>query len=221
MEAKKTTPLYGRVLSPVTRPFPNFDFSFIKPVRQRAVELLNLKPGDRVLDAGCGPGGSFPFLVSAVGASGKVVGVEISHEVSLNARKRIARNRWENVEVIEAAAQKVDLTGTFDGLLMFAAADVYASEEALENILPYLKSDARVAAFGAKFSRNYLARIFNPFLQLLFKLSFSTTPRPDYEPWRLLAKYVEGLEVREYFFGLMFLASASVTKNRNMPYRDN
>lgn len=122
-----------RVLSWVTRSFPDFDFSFIKPVRQRAVELLNLKPGDRVLDVGCGPGGSFPFLGPAVGSSGKVVGVEISREVSFNARKRIARNRWENVEVIEAAAQEVHLTGTFDGLLMFAAAD--ASEEALENIL--------------------------------------------------------------------------------------
>ena len=49
---------------------------------------------------GCGPGGSFPFLVQAVGASGKVVGVEISPEVSFIARKRIARNRWENVEVL-------------------------------------------------------------------------------------------------------------------------
>ena len=74
------------VKSLAIRHFPDFDFSFIKPVRQRAVELLNLKPGDRVLDVGCGPGGSFPFLVPAVGSSGKVVGVEISPEVSFNAR---------------------------------------------------------------------------------------------------------------------------------------
>jgi SAM-dependent methyltransferase len=159
MEEKKAAPRYVRVASWVTRLFPDFDFSFIKPVRQRAVELLKLKPGDRVLDVGCGPGGSFPFLVPAVGSSGKVVGVEISPELSLNAKQRIARNRWENVEVIEAAAQEVHLTGTFDGLLMFAAADVYASEEALENILPHVKGDARVAAFGAKFSSNYLARL--------------------------------------------------------------
>lgn len=152
-----------------------------------------------------------PFLVSTVGPSGKVVGVEISPDISVNARKRIARNKWKNVEVIEAAAQEVHLTGTFDGLLMFAAADVYASEKALENILPHMKDNARVAVFGAKFSSNDLARIFNPLLELLFKLISSTTPRPDYEPWRLLAKHVEGLEVKEYFFGLMFLASGSVT----------
>ena len=212
MEELRTPPMYVRVLSRVTRPFPDFDFSFIKPVRQRAVESLKLKTGDRVLDAGCGPGGSFSFLVSAVGASGKVVGVEISPEATVNARRRIARHRWENVDVIAGAAQEVELTGTFDGLLMFAAPDVYASEGALQNILPHVKDDARVAAFGAKLSSHHLGRIFNPFLKLVFRLISPRTPMPDYEPYRFLAKYVEGLEVEEYFYGLMFLVSGSVSK---------
>ena len=64
---KELTPLYARYLVHLIRPFPDFDFSYIKPVRQKAVELLNLKQGDRVLDMGCGPGGSFPYLVHAVG----------------------------------------------------------------------------------------------------------------------------------------------------------
>jgi ubiquinone/menaquinone biosynthesis C-methylase UbiE len=183
-KTENLTPLYGRLLIRLTRPFPDFDFSFIKPVRQRAVELLKLRPGDRVLDVGCGPGGSFPFLVNAVGPTGQVVGVEISPDHSELAIRRIAKNRWNNVEVIEGAAQDVALTSTFDGLVMFAAADVYASEEALENILPHLKDNARVVAFGAKLSRHGFGRIFNPFLKLLFNLSFSTTPRPDYQPSR-------------------------------------
>ena len=95
---------------------------------------------------------------------------------------------------------------------MFAAADVYASEEALENIFPHLSEKARVAAFGAKLSNSRLGRILNPFLRMLFNLSFSTTPRPDYEPWRNLAKHVEKLDVEEYFFGLMFLCSGSILR---------
>jgi hypothetical protein len=47
-------------------------------------------------------------------------------------------------------------------------------------------------------------------MRLLFNLSFSTTPRPDHEPWRIVAKRVEKLNVEEYFFGLMFLTSGSV-----------
>jgi ubiquinone/menaquinone biosynthesis C-methylase UbiE len=206
---KDLTPPYGH-LARLLRPFPDFDPYFIKPLRQKAVELLDLKEGSRVLDVGCGPGGSFPYLVRAVGQSGQVVGVEISPEISINARRRIKKNEWRNVELIEAAAQEVHLTGTFDGLLMFAAADVYASEEALEHIFPYLSEKARVAAFGAKLSNSRLGRILNPFLRMLFNLSFSTTPRPDYEPWRILSKRVEKLNVEEYFFGLMFLTSGSV-----------
>jgi SAM-dependent methyltransferase len=212
-EGNDLTPPYG-YLARLLRPFPDFDPSFIKPVRQKAVELLDLEVGDRVLDVGCGPGGSFPYLVHAVGQSGQVVGVEISPEISINARRRIAKNGWRNVQVIEAAARDVHLTGLFDGLLMFAAADVYASEEALENIFPHLRENARVAAFGAKLSSKGLGSILNPFLRMLFNLSFSTTPRPDYEPWKILAKRVKKLDVEEYFFGLMFLTSGSVVTKK-------
>ena len=207
------TPPYGH-LARLIRPFPDIDAPFMKHVRQKAVASLDLTVGDRFLDVGCGPGGSFPYLVHAVGQSGQVVGVEISPAISINARRRIAQNGWRNVQVIEAAAQDVPLTGPFDGLLMFAAADVYASEEALENILPHLRENARVVAFGAKLSSNRLGTILNPFLRMLFNLSFSTTPRPDYEPWRILAKRVENLDVEEYFFGLMFLCSGSIVPKK-------
>src|SRR5262245_40646663 len=80
LDTRHVTSPYARYLVHLIRPFPNFDASFIKPLRQKAVQLLQLKPGDRVLDTGCGPGGSFPYLVDAVGPSGEVVGVEISPE---------------------------------------------------------------------------------------------------------------------------------------------
>jgi SAM-dependent methyltransferase len=211
LERKDLTPPYGYLVR-LFRPFPDFDPPFIKPVRQKAVELLHLRAGDRVLDVGCGPGGSFPYLVHAVGQSGQVVGVEISPEISINANRRIAKNGWRNVEVIEAAAEDVHLTGLFDALLMFAAPDVYASEEALENIVPHLRENARVAAFGAKLSSKGLGRGLNPVLRTLFNLSFSTTPSPDYEPWRGLARRVEKLDVEEYFLGLMFLCSGSILR---------
>jgi hypothetical protein len=74
--------------------------------------------------------------------------------------------------VIEAAAQVAHLTGLFDGLLMFAAPDVYDSEEALENIVPHLKENARVAAFGAKLSSKRLGSSLNPALRMLFQPLF-------------------------------------------------
>ena len=49
-ERNDVTPPYGYLIR-LFRCFPDFDPPFIKPVRQKAVELLHLKAGDRVLDA--------------------------------------------------------------------------------------------------------------------------------------------------------------------------
>jgi SAM-dependent methyltransferase len=206
MDNRDLTPPYGRYLVHLIRPFPNFDAFFIKSLRQKAVQLLRLKPGDRVLDVGCGPGGSFPYLVGAVGSSGEVIGVEISPDIAINARRRIEKNRWRNVRVIEADARAVKLEGKFDALLSFAAADVYASPEALDNLFPYLKDDARVVAFGAKLTRRAFGGLLNPTLRTLWKLSFASTPKVNYEPWTPLRERLDHLQTEEYFFGGMFLA---------------
>ena len=43
------TPPYARFLVRLTRPFPDFDLSFVGPLRRKAVRLLHLNRGDRGL----------------------------------------------------------------------------------------------------------------------------------------------------------------------------
>lgn len=204
-------PLYVRLLSGLVKPFPDFDFGFIRPVRRKAVALLQLRPGDRVIDAGCGSGGSFPYLMEAVGLGGKVVGIEISPSSAANARRRTEKNGWQNVELVVAAAEKADLTETYDGLLMFAAPDVYASKASLDTLLPHLRQGARVVLFGAKRSRRRLCWLLNGFLHFaLTKLSLPTTPGLEFEPWSYLTQFTCDLQVEEYFHGWMFLACCTI-----------
>jgi demethylmenaquinone methyltransferase/2-methoxy-6-polyprenyl-1,4-benzoquinol methylase len=211
MATASHTPLYFRLVLRLLRPFPDFDFGFIKPVRARAVELLQLREGQRVLDVGCGPGGSFPFLRAAVGSTGAVVGVEISAEVAALAQRRIEQNSWSNVQLQIAPAETVALNQQFDGLHMFGAPDVFASESALANLLPHLLAGARVVFFGAKTSAGRFGWVLNPFLRLAFpKLTFATTPVPDAEPWKPLAPHLSNFTVHELFFGWMFLASGTL-----------
>jgi SAM-dependent methyltransferase len=208
-------PPYAKYLSRLIRPFPNFDFFFIKSVREKAVQALQLSPGGQVLDIGCGGGGSFPYLVKAVTSTGTVVGVDISPQSCINARHRVERNGWKNVEVIEAAADRVYLAGRYDGALMFAAADVYASESALANILPYLRDLARVTIFGAKLSDGLLSKLLNPFFLFMFRKLSPATPIPDQAPWALLASHLEDLNIQEFFFGSMFLACGTLKERRS------
>jgi len=208
---RELTPPYFRLLVFLIRPFPNFDLFWAKTLRRKAVRLLQLKAGDRVLDVGCGPGGSFSYLADAVGPYGTVVGVEISPAVATNARRRVEANGWSNVCVVAGNAETVTLEGKFDGLLMLGAPDTYASPRALYNLRPHLADGARVVAFGAKLSHRRLPRMFNGLFRAAFsRLTFASTPALDYEPWALLRGHVPDLEIQEYFFGWIFLAWGSI-----------
>lgn len=215
---RPVTPLYFRLVLALLRPFPDFDFAFIRPIRARAVALLRLHEGQRVLDVGCGPGGSFPYLRAAVGVTGRVDGVEISSEVAALAERRIASHGWGTVHVLMAPAQTVASVDRYDGLLMFAAPDVFASEAALAHLLPRLSEGAHVVVFSAKTSRGRVGWLLNPFLRHLFpKLTFATTPVPNEAPWSALAPHLTEFAVQELFFGWMFLASGRLASASSAP----
>jgi len=204
------TPLYFRLLSRLLQPFPDFDFGFIRPVRARAVAALRLREGNRVLDLGCGPGGSLPYLRGAVGASGEVIGVEISARVAALAARRIERQGWANVRLLVAPAEQAPLPRDCDGALMFAAPDVYASVDAWANLRRALRPGARIAFFGAKTSRGPGGWVLNGlFRAAMPRLSFASTPVPTDAPWTLVEPELRELEIHEYFFGWMFLATGT------------
>lgn len=58
--------------------------------RQRVIEVLDLCPGDRVLDVGCGPGLLLRDLAEAAGPNGAAVGLDPSKEMLALARKRLS-----------------------------------------------------------------------------------------------------------------------------------
>ncbi|MFD3453099.1 class I SAM-dependent methyltransferase [Streptomyces sp. NPDC058691] len=60
------------------------------PAYEAAVAQLGLRPGQAVLDAGCGTGRALPFLRRAVGPSGTVVGADLTPEM-LTAAVRAGR----------------------------------------------------------------------------------------------------------------------------------
>ncbi|MGP2441757.1 class I SAM-dependent methyltransferase [Streptomyces sp. JW3] len=62
------------------------------PAYAAGVAELGLRPGDRVLDAGCGTGRALPPLRAAVGASGVVIGADLTPAM-LRAARRAGRDR--------------------------------------------------------------------------------------------------------------------------------
>ena len=64
--------------------------------------LLDARPGERILDLGCGGGSTTLALAEAVGPTGRVTGIDISPDLALHARQRA--DAFPHVTIVEADA---------------------------------------------------------------------------------------------------------------------
>jgi SAM-dependent methyltransferase len=74
------------------------------PAGAAGLAVLAARPGERVLDLGCGGGTTTAALADAVGREGRVTGVDVSPDLMGVARARLAGR--PNVELIEADAER-------------------------------------------------------------------------------------------------------------------
>jgi demethylmenaquinone methyltransferase/2-methoxy-6-polyprenyl-1,4-benzoquinol methylase len=85
--------------------------------RRRAVEALDLRPGDTVVDVACGTGLNFQLLEEAIGADGRIVGVDLTDAMLAQARQRIESNGWSNVRLVQADAAGFEFPAAVDAIV--------------------------------------------------------------------------------------------------------
>lgn len=88
----------------------------VRAIRERAVDALDLDPGDVVIEMGCGTGANLPILRDRVGPAGRILGIDLTPGLLTRARDRIERYGWTNVTVALADATDPPL-GTVDAVL--------------------------------------------------------------------------------------------------------
>jgi demethylmenaquinone methyltransferase/2-methoxy-6-polyprenyl-1,4-benzoquinol methylase len=175
------------------------DTGVFQPYRRAVVEALPLRPGQVVLDVGCGTGLCCGLLRDKVGPGGTVIGIEESPEMAAVAREHIAREGWRNVEVVQSPAQDAPLEGTADAALFCAVHDILQSPGALCNVMASLRPGAWVAAGGGKWAAPVMMAV-NSMVRMLhapYVRSFRGFDRP----WRNLENLVEDVQVQEMAFG--------------------
>ena len=111
-----------------------------------AMDALDVKPGERVLDLGCGPGTTAIELANRVAPDGEVVGLDISPAMVAAAERRAAAAGVTNVRFAAVNAQTGNLGDEFDaaysrfGVMFFT--DPFA---AFANIGRSLRAGGRLA----------------------------------------------------------------------------
>jgi ubiquinone/menaquinone biosynthesis C-methylase UbiE len=179
-------------------------------LRRESIASLDLRPGQTVLDIGCGTGRNFPPILEMIGTTGKLIGVDYTPDMLARARERVEREGWKNVELVREDAARIDLGRTFDAALSTLAISVIPDYRgALDRMRAHLKSGGRLAIGDAKRSVRWYGRPFNWVADLLGTGAAGLMAR---RPWEPLEEMLNDFHYDEWFMGFFYVAGGSVRK---------
>lgn len=188
----------------------DLELAAFEPIREKAVAALLLHPGATVLDMGCGTGLSFAGLRNAIGARGRVVGVEQSPDMLGKAQARVAQQGWSNVSLVCSSAHLAELPAKADAALFHFTHDILRQPETLAHVLQHLKPGARVVASGLKWAGPWT-----------WPLNWLVWPAALYSvssleglraPWDHLASQLDAVDLQTLWMDTVFIASGLVRR---------
>jgi ubiquinone/menaquinone biosynthesis C-methylase UbiE len=120
-----------------------FERLVMPPGRQRAMEVIDVQPGEKVLLVGVGTGADLPLLPAGVLA----MGIDLNAEMLAQAREKISDAR--NDMLVQGDAQRLPLcTGCFDVAVLNLVLSVVPDGAAcFRETVRALKPDGRIVVF--------------------------------------------------------------------------
>ena len=174
--------------------------------RTRAVDALDLKPGDTVVELGCGTGLNLPLLERAIGPNGRIIGVDLTKPMLDQARERIARQGWQNVELVQSDAAGYTLPDGLDGVISsFAITLVPEYDQVIGAAAKALKPGGKIAILDLKlpeWNPRWLSRVAVAVTRP-FGVTLDLAGR---HPWESVARYFNDVRREDYYFGFGYLA---------------
>jgi ubiquinone/menaquinone biosynthesis C-methylase UbiE len=192
--------------------FVLFEWLFLLPrsIRSKAVNRLELKAGNRVLEVGCGTGRNLAPLLQAVGANGRVYGVDLSEGMLAEARELCAGREWHNVELIRADAVDYALPEPVDGAIFSLSYAVIPKHlDALRHAWNQLRPGGYLVIMDARLPSGITGKLLHPFVVWASRLT--VLGNPDVRPWDELRELTTEFDYEEAQFGTYYICRARKT----------
>lgn len=186
--------------------YPLFEWFLWLPggIRNRAVQLLDLGRGDRVLEVGCGTGRNLGFLRAAVGHAGRVYGIDLSEGMLARSRRLCGDRGWDNVTLVQAHALDYTPTEPMDAALFSLSYGVMQDRaRILEHAWSHLRPGGRLVILEARLRPGIAGRIHRPLLVPLMKAT--VLGDPDHDALGDLKALAGEIRVEERLFGTYFV----------------
>jgi demethylmenaquinone methyltransferase/2-methoxy-6-polyprenyl-1,4-benzoquinol methylase len=172
--------------------------------RRMAVDALALRPGDTVVEVGCGTGLNFSLLERAVGSEGKIIGIDISKAMLDRARARVRAAGWRNVELVCAAASDFSFPEGVGGIL---ATGVLTYEPEFDKVLERgaraLAPGRRWVVLDYKMPSNWLRHL----APLFLALGSSFGALMQRHVWESVERHLENTRMLELYGGFVYIVS--------------
>jgi ubiquinone/menaquinone biosynthesis C-methylase UbiE len=175
----------------------------IEALRVEVIHMLSLQPGETVFDIACGTGPTLPVLAADVGASGHVVGVELSSEMAVQAAKRVAH--LPQATVVQTSMLDFLPGEKADAVLLCYAQDVLQCSKTIDRLIATAKPGARIALVGMQtlpWLWGWPVNLFNLYRARRYLTTYANMDKP----WRQLEQRGAQLRlVRTALWGSAYL----------------
>ncbi len=175
--------------------------------RWLAIDQLVLRPGDTVVEIGCGTGLNFSLLERRIGHDGKIVGVDFSEAMLERAGARVRSAGWQNVELVCCAAADYRFPDGVGGILSTGVLNYEPEFDAV------IGCGTRALAPGRhwvildyKMPDNWLRHLAPLFVVLgrLYGMSLALMER---HPWESVQRHLRRTRMRELYGGFVYIVS--------------
>lgn len=175
----------------------------------RAIDELQLRPGDTVADLGTGTGRNLAELAAVVGPSGHVIGVDLSPGMLERARRRLVELGVDNVELVEADIAGYDLPPGTDAVVSSYAMEMLAEyDDVIARLVGQLRPGGRVVLNGLRDPQRWPEWVVRLGSALSRPFGVSEAYR-SHRPWEAIEAHTIDVVYDEAMAGAVYLAAGT------------
>lgn len=178
--------------------------------RRKAIQALRLRPGDTVVEIGCGTGLNFALIEEVIGPEGRIIGIDVTDAMLAQAKRRVEAHGWNNVSFVQADALAFPFpTGVNAILSTFALLFMPECAQVIKSASTALSPGGSFVVLDLKRSEHSPGWLVSALLSLVrpFAVNEEVIVR---RPWDAIRVAMQASLVEcswtELFFGFAFLA---------------
>lgn len=196
--------LYDRIASRYETLLLGFGLLGTPAQRRILVRKLNLRSGDTVVDLCCGTGANFSALQKVVGASGTIIGVDLSAAMLEQANARCRREGWQNVRLVKSAVETFNIPPEARAVLStFGLEMVPSYARIIEKVASQLDEGAHLGLLGLKHPEGWPEWLIDIGVWLTSSFGVSRD-YADFQPWKAAAEAMDIINYQEFLFGAAY-----------------